>query len=376
MNTVNNLFSKIIDKDNLHAAIHEAAMGKSRKTYVARALHQEDEVVEMLHEKLKNGSWKPTQIHAIKIINDGVSAKKREIVCPAFINDHVVHHAIMRVCKPYFVSRFYKHSYASVPIYGGLENMVKYIRYTMKDTKNTKYHVQLDIKQFYNSMKPSKVFHVLRRIIRDKKTLMLFAKILRGNKVHHPELGDIKRGCPIGLYTSQWFANILLTPLDNLIKSFGKKVVRYYVRYNDDMLLFSPNKRKLNKVVEVIKEHLSSIGLLLKHEPQIHRTSLNKISYVGATISYEKVVMKKKTFLKARRCLYHIRKKMSNKQKVTAYDAKRAFAYLARCRSFDMHNFTSSLALPLDDFSKLISYSDKRRWNDGRMGAVTLKHKA
>lgn len=376
MNTVNNLFQKIIDKENLHAALHEAAKGKRKKPQVVRALQHEDVVVDVLHDKLKDGTWNPNRVHTIKVINEGISAKKREIVCPEFINDHVVHHAIMRVCKPHFVSRFYKHSYASVPIYGGLENMVKYIRHAMKDVKHTKYHVKLDIKQFYNSMKPSTVFRVLRRIIRDKKTLMLFAKILRGNKVAHPELGKIKRGCPIGLYTSQWFANILLTPLDNLIKSFGKKIVRYYVRYNDDMLIFSSNKRKLGKVIAAVKEHLAEIGLSLKHEPQIHRTSINPISYVGATISYKKIVMRKKSFLKTRRSLGHIHNKIDHGQKITSYDAKRAFAYLSRCRNFDMHQFTSSLMLPLSDFKKLISYSDKRRWSSERMGTVTLEHKA
>ena len=71
--------------------------------------------------------------------------------------------------------------------------------------------------------------------------------------------------------------------------------------------------------------------------------------------------MKPKTFVKTRRCLNHIRKKMNNHQKITSYDAKRAFAYISRCRVYDMHNFIADLQLPLDNFKKTISYADKRK---------------
>ena len=360
MKTINNLFNEIICEQNLRIALRNAGKGKRNIYRVNCALSNEDEIIGQLRYELENDLWRPKQVHSIKIINDGIQKKKREIVCPDFLKEQVVHHAIMQVCKPYFINRLYKHSYASVPKYGGLENMVKYIRHAMKDRKGTKYHAKLDIKQFFNSIRPSTVFHVLRRIVRDKKTLWLFARILRANKINHPELGVIKRGCPIGLYTSQWFANILLTPLDNLIKSFGKKTVPYYARYNDDMLVFSPNKRKLKKVIEAVVEHLSTIGLRLKHEPQIHMTSKNKITYVGSLITYDNITMKPKTFIKTRRCLTHIKNKINNHKRITSYDAKRAFAYISRCRIYDMHNFVADFEFPLDKFKRIISYSDKK----------------
>ena len=187
-----------------------------------------------------------TEIHAVKVINDGIQLKKREIVCPDFVNEQVVHHAIMNVVAPVLMKRFYQYSCASIPG-RGVEYAIKYIRKAVKDRKNVKYHVVLDIKQFFNTLRPSKVFHQLRRMIRDKKILFLFAHILRGNKIIKQDGTVIKRGAPIGLYTSPWLANTLLTPLDNVIKAEG---VPYYIRYNDDMLLFHSNKRKLKRIVE------------------------------------------------------------------------------------------------------------------------------
>lgn len=95
MKTINNLFNEIISESNLRLALHNAAKGKRDKCNVKSALLKEDEVVAQLHYELKNNLWRPKRIHNIKIINDGVQKKKREIVCPDFVKDQVVHHAIM-----------------------------------------------------------------------------------------------------------------------------------------------------------------------------------------------------------------------------------------------------------------------------------------
>ena len=359
MNTVNNLYDKIISKENLKVALAKASRGKRKERKVINALANWQEVIDDLHNQLKNETWRPNDIHRIKIINDGVQAKKREIVCPDFLNEHVIYHAVMNVCKPYFRNRFYKHSYASIPKYGGVRNAIKYIRHAMKDNHETKYFLKLDIKKFFNSIRPSTVFHVLRRMIRDKKVLILLALILRANKINHPELVLIKRGCPIGLYTSQWFANILLTPLDNLIKSFGKNVVPYYVRYNDDMLIFSPNKKKLKNVLDAIIAHLTKIKLKLKEQPQIHMTSKNNIEYIGATISYDKIIMKPKTFLKTRHVLSRIKRKIDGGYRLNSYDAKRILTYTARARFFDMYNFVSNYDFDRGKLKRIVSHADR-----------------
>lgn len=63
-----------------------------------------------------------------------------------------------------------------------------------------------------------------------------------------------KEGLPIGNYTSQWFANFYLEDLDHYIKETLK--VKYYIRYMDDMVLFSNNKKELKKVKLAIDDFL------------------------------------------------------------------------------------------------------------------------
>lgn len=330
MKTINNLWDKVVDEENIKLAILKASKGKRRKRDVRNILNNIDYYAKLLSNKLKSGTWRPKSIHNIKMINDGLSLKKREIVCPQFLNELVVQHAVIRVCKPYFLNRFYRYSCASIPG-RGVEYAIKHIRKSIKDVRRTKYFTTLDIKSYFNSVKPSKVFHQLRRIFRDKKLLFLYAKILKANKVKSPSDGLIKRGMPIGFYSSQWLANVLLTPIDNLIKSLG---VKHYFRYNDDLLIFSPNKRALKKIIAEIFKAINSLGLKIKRPPQIHRFSKVPIRYIGAIIYPHKIILQEKVFIRACR----VARRIKNKGYITVYDARRILAYSARFSHYNMYN--------------------------------------
>lgn len=329
MNTVNNIFDAIAAKENILLAIQRAARGKRKKRTVIYALKHADEIAEELSRKLYIDTWRPNSIHTVKIINDGIQLKKREIVCPDFINEQVVHHAILNICGPIFKQKFYRYSCASVPG-RGVEFALKYIRKSLKDYRNTKYYAVLDIKKFFDSIRPSKVFHAIRRIIRDKRVLKLFAMILRANKIACGNGEVIKRGAPIGLYTSPWLANILLTGLDNKIKAAGAK---YYVRYNDDMLLFHANKRKLKKILGVAQKHIHRLGLRIKRPYQIHRLSKVPFCYIGAQIYRNKITLQAKVFLRAKRAAA----KIAKKQKISLYDAQKIVSYAGRFKHYDAY---------------------------------------
>lgn len=354
MNTVNGLFKEIVSKDNIEIAILNAAKGKRNKRIVQWTLDNQEQVTNRLCLTLQNGTWRPCTSHKVKVINDGINLKKREIVCPNFTREQVVHHAIMQVLKPHLMKRFYKYSCASIPG-RGVEYAIRYIKKSLKDYKGTKYFTVIDIKKFFNSICPSKVFHQLRRMLRDRKVLGLLARILRANKIH---IGNeyIKRGTPIGFYTSPWFANILLTPLDNIIK----ENIKYYVRYNDDMLLFSSNKRKLKQAINRIIDYLKSIKLSVKSIPQIHMSSKVKISYIGATISRGKIVLKPKVFLKAVRTARRIKRKGH----ITVYDAQKIVSYGGKFRHYDTHRafikYIENL-VPHSKCRRIISERSKRK---------------
>lgn len=329
MKTYNHLFEKIVDKDNIRKAILKAARGKRRKATVRKTLKHIDEAVDYLHEQLVNRTWRPQEIHHTKEINDGVELKKRYIVCPRFLTEQCVHHAIMNVIEPLFRKKFYYYSCGSVKG-NGAEKAKEYLsKMIRRKPRLTKYVAKLDIRKFFHNVRPSFIFHEIRKTIKDKRVLRLLAYILRSNKQVINEV-IVKQGIPIGFYTSPIFANIILNHIDHAIKEqWGIEV---YVRYMDDMILFSPNRRKLKRACLALSAEINRLKMALKPVWQIHK--LRSVVFLGYQFKRHCTKLRDRIFLKAVRLVRRIKAK----EKPTVHDCLRALSYLGRFKNADTYS--------------------------------------
>ena len=342
MKTYNGLFDKIVDEDNIQKAILKASLGKRKKASVRRTLCNISEIAHKLSQELKTDTWRPVEVHQTTQINDGVELKKRYIVCPNFASEQCVHHAIMNICEPLFRKKFYQYSCGSVKGHGG-DQAKKYIEKILKKyPAKTKYVAKLDIKKFFANAKPSFIFHEVRRTIRDRRVLRLFALILRANK----QIVDgkvIKGGIPIGFYTSPIFANILLNPLDHYIKEVLG--IEYYVRYMDDIIMFSPNRRKLKRACLSIREWLEARKLRLKPIWQVHRmTSVNFIGYQFKKSGLIRI--RDRIFLKSVRCVRRVARKKAERR-MTIHDCLRILSYMGRFKNAQTYSAFRRYISPL-----------------------------
>lgn len=359
MKTYNDLFDNITSVENILDAIEIAAKGKKHKYSVRKALEHKYEIAEMLSIKLRNGTWKPIDIHTTREINDGIEMKKRYIVCPAFVNEQVVHHAIMLWCEPLFRRKYYEYSCGSVKG-KGLENLLKYLRRKIdKNPKDTKYVVKLDIKKFFYNIRPSLVFREIRKTIRDKQVLMLMAKILRANK-QNINGKIVKQGVPIGFYTSPIFANVLLNHIDHYIKNDLR--IKVYARYMDDIILFDSNKRKLKKNCKSIIKNIENLYLIIKPNWQVER--FYSITFVGYQYKRNNIRLKDKIFLKTNR----LAKRLSKKQEITIHDCLRMVSYVGRYHKADTFNAYVKYISPyvnVEEYRTRISTNMKRNNENG-----------
>lgn len=307
MKTYNNLFDKIVAVDNIKKAILKAAIGKRDKRVVEYALNHLDDVANIISNKLKNNTWRPLKVHSGKEVTDG---KRRIVVCPSFLNEQVIHHAIMTVCFPIFYKKFYTYTCGNIKGRGTFYAK----KYIEKKISKMKYACKLDIKKFFLNIRPSLVFKEIRKTIRDKKVLMLFAKILRSNVVC-VDGKILKQGVPIGFYTSPFFANIMLTALDHEIKE--KFNIKVYVRYMDDMLLLDNNKRKLKKICEYLEFKLKSYHLSFKYTPQVHKFKM--IDFIGFKFYKDRVTLRKNIFTRAIRAFKNFKPNIFWARKIVSY---------------------------------------------------------
>lgn len=83
-----------------------------------------------------------------------------------------------------------------------------------------------------------------------------------------------------------------LQRLDHYIKEVLR--IPHYVRYMDDMCLFSASKRALHKAVKAIREFLAGLSLQLKSNWQVFPTASRAVDFLGFRFFREKTTLRKK----------------------------------------------------------------------------------
>jgi RNA-directed DNA polymerase len=240
MKRIGNLYEKIISIENLKLSDEKARKGK-RNTYGVR-MHDrnKDENILRLHEILKARKFKTSEYHVFKIYEP----KEREIYRLPYYPDRIVHHAIMNILEPIWVSVFTQDTYSCIKgrgINGAMQKVKKAIK---EDPQNTRYCLKIDIRKYYPSIDHNILQKIVERKIKCKQTLDLLSSIIISTK-----------GVPIGNYLSQYFANLFLAYLDHLVKEVLR--VKYYLRYADDMIFFAANKKELHQILAAVRKYLS-----------------------------------------------------------------------------------------------------------------------
>lgn len=188
---------------------------------------------------------------------DASAQKWRDVNEPAQWPDQYVHHALIQVLQPVMMRGMDPYCCGSIRGRGPHHARQAIERWMEKDPKGTKYEFSGDIHHFYASLKPEVVMARMRRLVKDKFVLDLIWRI-------------IKDGVMIGAYTSQWFANTVLQPLDQLIRQSG--LAKHYKRYMDNLDVFGSNKRKLKKLKVLVENWLLEHELELKDDWQVFPT--------------------------------------------------------------------------------------------------------
>ena len=218
--------------------------------------------------------------------------KEREIFCPT-IWEQWVHHIVIQVLAPIVTRYAYKYSCGSMPKRGGIYGKRQMERLI---SRGFKYFAKLDIRHFFKSVRQDIVIEMLEELICDEWFIYLVRRIFL----------QFPKSLPLGFYPSQWLANFVLWKLDRRIVSTGVD----HIRYVDDLVLVSNNKRTLHRVVGIIRQELGKIRLRLKGNFQICRFIFRKktgeligrsIDFMGFVFRRNRTVLRKKIMIRATR---------------------------------------------------------------------------
>lgn len=304
MKRIGNLFDKVISLENLIEADEKARKGKLKSYGVKVHDKNRMENLQKLHNVLSNGEYHTSKYSIFKIHEP----KEREIYRLPYFPDRIMHHAIMNVLEPIWVSIFTSDTCSCIKKRGIMKAHRKISRY-LKDIDGTRYCLKTDIRKYYPSINHDCLKVIIRKKIKDKRLLMLLDEII-----------DSAEGVPIGNYLSQYFANLYLAYVDHRIKE--ELHVKYYARYADDMVFFASTKEELGTILQRLMEMLAELKLQLKGNEQIFPVAKNRydyhargIDFVGFVFYHNQTLIRKsikQSF--ARKCAYLNRKNVSDKQ--------------------------------------------------------------
>lgn len=277
MKRIGNLYEKIYSIDNLLLADKKARRGKSNRKDVIEFDKRKYKNISDLHNILKENRYKTSKYELFTLYDP----KKRDISKLPYFPDRILHHGIMNIVEETFVNTFTSNTYNCIKGRGIHKAFYK-LKDNLKDVKNTKYCLKLDIKKFYPNIDNDILKQLLRRKFKDSRLLNLLDEII-----------DSSVGVPLGNYLSQFFANFYLSYFDHWIKENLK--IKYYFRYCDDLVILSSNKEELYRILNEIRIYLKgNLKLDLKSNYQIFPVSKRGIDFLGYKFYHTHILLRKR----------------------------------------------------------------------------------
>lgn len=270
-----------------------------------------------LLKHLLDNTYKPMPYN-IFVITD----PKLRIVMSQEISDKIVNHFVTR----YYLIPLLEKKLIDQNVATRIDKGTKYCDKLVSDyinilnrKKKDIYALKLDIHKYFYSIDINILLDKLKKDIGDKNIINLLKIILFetnknyvSDKVRYlsdkydmniPIYGNNK-GLSIGAMTSQFLAIYYLDSIDHFIKE--KLHCKYYVRYQDDFVLFSYDKDILKNRWDILEKELKKLDLKLNSKSNIYNLK-NGFNFVGTNyrIINNKLIIRpnKKTLLKIKRNL-------------------------------------------------------------------------
>ncbi len=270
-------YEDIISVDNLLEAWKEFRRGKRMKQDVLEFQSDLIYQVAVLHEDLKAKIYQHGGYHHFRIADP----KPRDIH-KASVRDRLLHHALYRRLYPYFDTTFIYDSYSCRTGKGTHKAMNRFRQFAGQVSRNhtcAAWVLKCDIRKFFASIDHAVIFGILQNSITDPDLLWLLRQVVSSynTPINLRMLGCC--GLPLGNLTSQLLVNIYMNEFDQWVKHTLK--AKYYVRYADDFVFVSHDKKELENMLPCITTKLQDLKLELHPDKVSITTYSSGVDFLG-----------------------------------------------------------------------------------------------
>ncbi len=257
-------YNNIITVKNLLLTWEHFLPGKRHKKDVMIFESQLSYHIAELHTLLGTKTYVHDEYTAFNI-----SDPKPRNIHKATVRDRLVHHLVYRTLYWYFDNRFIYDSYScrvGKGAHRALDRFRYFARKVSHNNTRTCFVLKCDIRKFFASIDHDILYQILRRHIEDADILWLLGQVVSSFSTTGPGVG-----LPLGNLTSQLLVNIYMHEFDMHMKQ-GLKV-KYYIRYADDFVIFSDDRKYLSNVRIQIETFLNDRLKLKLHPNKVSITT-------------------------------------------------------------------------------------------------------
>lgn len=266
MKRKSHLYQNLYKIGNIINVYNEVCRNAKNPRKVAEFKEYRASYLSRIYNILKTRTYKPGPYNIFTIYEP----KERRIVSQGML-DKVINHLVSRyILYPAILPCLLDVNVASRKDMGtrkGLELCEKF--HNICKIKYKEYYIlKADISKFFASIDHNILKEKLKRKIKDVEALKIVFDIIDSES----------NGLSIGNMTSQVLAIFYLNDMDHFIKE--KLHIKYYVRYQDDFLLFHQSKEYLKYCLEQLKLFLEKEHLKLNKKTRIFK-STNNFIFIG-----------------------------------------------------------------------------------------------
>ena len=261
MKRKNNLYSNICNIYNIKSAYNEVKKNTRNKNRVEKLIDYKSIYIFRVYSILIDKKYKVGPYNKFIIYEP-----KERYITSQNLEDKIINHLVARfILYPALLPCLLDVNVASRKNLGTSKGLkfAKEFQRKCKIKYGTYYILKCDISKFFASIDHDILKKKLLKRIKDKDAINIVFNII----------DSFSPGLGIGSMTSQILAIYYLNDMDHFIKE--KLKIKYYVRYQDDFLLFHPSKKYLQYCLEQIKIFLKKEKLELNNKTRIYKNTNN-----------------------------------------------------------------------------------------------------
>lgn len=269
------LLEKILSKDNMNKAYQKVKRNKGAGGVDKMEIDELLEHLKINRDKiittLLKGSYKPQPVKRVEIPKE--NGKTRKLGIPT-LQDRVIQQSILQILSPIYEKQFSNTSYGFRPSRGSHNALKKCQEYA---NQGYWYVIDMDLEKFFDTVNQSMLVEILSRTIKDTRVMSLIQKYLNAGIMEKGMFIKSEKGVPQGGPISPLLANIMLNELDQTMDKWGYR----FVRYADDVMIFTKSKRAAKRQYERLSKFIEGKLKLRINKEKTKVARLNKVKYLG-----------------------------------------------------------------------------------------------